>query len=64
MWNYAKISYDLYGPTKESEEVLDMLDELLAIQARLCGPDAPQTRATGNFLSNIQTRLNRVVDSD
>ena len=49
MWNYAKADYDLHhGPTKESKRVLD---ELLAIQTRLYGPDGPATRETGSFLA-------------
>ena len=50
MWDYAKASYDLYGPTKDSKQ---MLAKLLAIQARLYGPDGPKTQATANLLSRL-----------
>jgi len=50
MFNYAWALYEL-NRLKESKEVLD---ELLAIQTRLYGPDGPPTRKTGDFL----TRLN------
>jgi len=50
MWNSARHSCDLYGPTKESKEVLD---ELLAIQTRLYGPDAPETQETKEFLCSL-----------
>jgi len=46
---YAQVSYDLHGPTKESKQVLG---ELLAIQTRLYGPDASQTRTTASFFSS------------
>ena len=62
MWNYAKIYYNVYGPIKESKEVLD---ELLAIQIRLYGRDAPLTRKTEKFLrillSAPQKPLSQVV---
>ena len=52
MWNYARASRDLHhGPTKESKEVLD---ELLAIQTRLYGPDAPQTQETASLIFSRQ----------
>ena len=52
MRNYAKVSYDLHdGPTKESKQVLD---ELLAAQIRLYGPDAPQTQGTALILGLVQ----------
>jgi hypothetical protein len=51
MWIYAQASYDLHGPTKESKQVLD---ELLAIQTRLYGPDAPQTQETASLISSRQ----------
>ena len=50
MWNYARISFELHGPTKESKVVLD---ELLAIQARLYGPDAPQTQETASLIFSL-----------
>jgi len=51
MLTYAKISYRRYGPTKESKEVLD---ELLAIQTRLYGLDAPQTQETLSLMFSLQ----------
>ena len=51
MRNYAKALYDLYGPTKESKQVLD---ELLAIQIRLYGPDAPKTQETASLIFSRQ----------
>ena len=51
MRNYAAASYDLHGPTKESKQVLD---ELLAIQIRLYGSDAPQTQETVSFICSLQ----------
>ena len=43
MWNYARVSYDLHGPTEERKL---LLEELLAIQIRLYGVYAPQTKET------------------
>jgi len=50
MWIYAHVSYDLYGLTKESK---DLLDELVAMQTRLYGPDAPKTQETASFLFSV-----------
>ena len=46
MLNYAKV----HGSIREGKQVLD---ELLAIQIRLYGHDAPPTQATANFFSNL-----------
>ena len=48
---YAQVSYDLHGPTKESKQVLD---ELLAIQTRLYGPDAPPTQEMASLVVRLQ----------
>jgi len=51
---YAQVSYDLHGPTKESKQVLG---ELLAIQTRLYGPDAPETQETASLKVSLQQHL-------
>ena len=43
MRNFVIASCDLHGPTHENKEVLD---ELLALQMDLYGPDAPETQET------------------
>jgi len=50
MLNYARVSYKQLDRLEETKEVLD---ELLAIQTRLYGPDAPQTQGTLSFLSSL-----------
>ena len=49
MLNHSKASYKL-GRLKEAKEVLD---ELLAVQTRLYGPDAPQTQKTASLIFNL-----------
>ena len=52
MWDYATASCALHGPTNESKQVLD---ELLAIQTRLHGPDATNTQTTASFILHISS---------
>ena len=57
MWDYARAFCEL-DRLKEAKEVLD---ELLAIQTRLYGPDAPQTQETARLRANVEAQSIRGV---